>query len=702
MAGWGTFYLSDRQGSVIGVVDQQGRPVLRARYDAFGTRAAVEYGTAPAPGSYQNYYEPYGYVGRRKDPYTQLQVAGSRWYDPQLGRWLTQDPNGSGYGGDPNGYRYARDNPANSDGAFTPDVTVANTPSFWLLDVPLWGLQKIGLRGSWADAVATRAAAFGRGIDPGRNFMNATADAVVATEQAWNSSPNMAQGATIAAFEWLTHQPLIAPLRGMVTDFNAELGRGSGLGNVLYAGARAFGRNQIGPAGVWRITEGFAGQEFGGINDGRRLGVQEAWERIGGGVGELAAVVGMAGDLVAVRGASRARLGARLARAEADVLAARAEALSEERLPTRLRSLDVVGDAAREGEAMIGCFAAGTPFLAPGGSKLVEQLRKGDMVLSRSEFSPRGSVEAKAVERVFVRLARILELGVGSLVIRTSSEHPFYVLGSGWTPASRLRVGDRLLGHDGRAVAVEALNDTGRHERVYNVRVQDYHTYFVGAEDWGFSVWAHNAGCGPELAGEALAKDAEYQALKQQLRSQARQAAWAGDMEQVNGTMARLARRALREGGGDWQQAEAALARYAEAMNNRFERVGSSKRAVVDATVENGSGLRNGGYGTRAEPWNADGSPRAGTSRIELGIESTALPGNPVVSAVDISYSYTKPFQWAKYTDGFGSNVPIADVRMSRNLRNLSDPILNYVEWRRGGVVTSRQDFGNQGLPAGW
>jgi hypothetical protein len=28
---------------------------------------------------------------------------------------------------------------------------------------------------------------------------------------------------------------------------------------------------------------------------------------------------------------------------------------------------------------------------------------------------------------------------------------------------------------------------------VYNVRVADYHTYFVGKEEWGFSVWAHNA-----------------------------------------------------------------------------------------------------------------------------------------------------------------------------------------------------------------
>jgi hypothetical protein len=29
-------------------------------------------------------------------------------------------------------------------------------------------------------------------------------------------------------------------------------------------------------------------------------------------------------------------------------------------------------------------------------------------------------------------------------------------------------------------------------EPVYNVRVADHHTYFVGDREWGFSVWAHN------------------------------------------------------------------------------------------------------------------------------------------------------------------------------------------------------------------
>jgi hypothetical protein len=47
------------------------------------------------------------------------------------------------------------------------------------------------------------------------------------------------------------------------------------------------------------------------------------------------------------------------------------------------------------------------------------------------------------------------------------------------------------------------LVHTGKQERVYNLRVADYHTYFVGSEEWRFSVWAHNA-CDPrDLVKEA-------------------------------------------------------------------------------------------------------------------------------------------------------------------------------------------------------
>ena len=40
---------------------------------------------------------------------------------------------------------------------------------------------------------------------------------------------------------------------------------------------------------------------------------------------------------------------------------------------------------------------------------------------------------------------------------------------------------------------VTAVELTGTPAQVYNFRSADHHTYFVGDDDWGFSVWVHNA-----------------------------------------------------------------------------------------------------------------------------------------------------------------------------------------------------------------
>jgi hypothetical protein len=80
----------------------------------------------------------------------------------------------------------------------------------------------------------------------------------------------------------------------------------------------------------------------------------------------------------------------------------------------------------------------------------------------------------------------------GCELIRTTGEHLFWFVGQDWTDACLLQPGDLLCTRDGHTVAVQECFDTGEYETVYNCRVADYHTYFVGDEGWGFSVWAHN------------------------------------------------------------------------------------------------------------------------------------------------------------------------------------------------------------------
>ena len=123
---------------------------------------------------------------------------------------------------------------------------------------------------------------------------------------------------------------------------------------------------------------------------------------------------------------------------------------------------------------------------------------------SRDEHDPAGPVGLKVVEEVFARFAGVLRLTVAGVEIGTTAEHPFWVAGRGWVAAGGLRAGDRLVGRGGAEVAVEAVEDRGEWVRVYNFRVADHHTYFVGCPEWGFDVWTHNYNITPRINGNPV------------------------------------------------------------------------------------------------------------------------------------------------------------------------------------------------------
>jgi RHS repeat-associated protein len=68
-------------------------------YDAFGNVAA-------STGAFTN---PFQYTGRDSDTETGLRYYRARYYDPQIGRFLSQDP--GGFSGGKNFYSYARNAP---------------------------------------------------------------------------------------------------------------------------------------------------------------------------------------------------------------------------------------------------------------------------------------------------------------------------------------------------------------------------------------------------------------------------------------------------------------------------------------------------------------------------------------------------------------------------------------------------------------
>jgi hypothetical protein len=148
------------------------------------------------------------------------------------------------------------------------------------------------------------------------------------------------------------------------------------------------------------------------------------------------------------------------------------------------------------------CFAGETPIETGTGGKAISEIRAGEYVWSAPERDPEAPAELKLVEEVFSNFTRVIRVQVGGRGIRTTTEHPFYSRQQGWVPAGSLRPGDLCRSRDGQWVAVEKVEELGEETEVYNLRIADFHTYFVGRFDWGFSVWAHNVdGCLQELAG---------------------------------------------------------------------------------------------------------------------------------------------------------------------------------------------------------
>ena len=160
--------------------------------------------------------------------------------------------------------------------------------------------------------------------------------------------------------------------------------------------------------------------------------------------------------------------------------------------------LAAAGHAASAGLGILGflkaCFAGDMLVLTrERGAVRWDELREGEEVWSQGEFDPNAAGAWKRVEEIFRTEAFIWKLRVAGQEIKTTDEHPFWVVGKGWVPAKELRPGDRLRSHDGERYPVESIEPTNELATVYNARIADYHTYYVQAPGGGAWLWAHNA-----------------------------------------------------------------------------------------------------------------------------------------------------------------------------------------------------------------
>ncbi|MBS2020149.1 MAG: Hint domain-containing protein [Deltaproteobacteria bacterium] len=147
---------------------------------------------------------------------------------------------------------------------------------------------------------------------------------------------------------------------------------------------------------------------------------------------------------------------------------------------------DKYGCAPRSGN----CFVAGTLVAVPGGHRPIESLAPGDTVLALDTSSDDASAASPAARRVVAtkrtehRAVVAIELVAPTAreIVHTTTEHPFFVEGRGWTTASMLSPDDPLVSPHG-TVRVGAVAELASDATVYNLEVEDLHTYLVGASE---------------------------------------------------------------------------------------------------------------------------------------------------------------------------------------------------------------------------
>jgi RHS repeat-associated protein len=94
--GTAKYFLTDHLGSTSGLANASGNLTEQTAYDSFGNAT-------------NNLSTRYQYTGREFDNFTGLHYYRARWYDGNLGRFISEDPIGFG-GGDVNLYGYVGNN----------------------------------------------------------------------------------------------------------------------------------------------------------------------------------------------------------------------------------------------------------------------------------------------------------------------------------------------------------------------------------------------------------------------------------------------------------------------------------------------------------------------------------------------------------------------------------------------------------------
>ncbi|MFC1588575.1 polymorphic toxin-type HINT domain-containing protein, partial [Planctomycetota bacterium] len=134
------------------------------------------------------------------------------------------------------------------------------------------------------------------------------------------------------------------------------------------------------------------------------------------------------------------------------------------------------------------CFVAGTLIATEDGYKPIEEIEIGDRVISFNEDTR--EVVIGDVINTFTSETDILAIiHIGGEVIRTTTEHPFWLNSSGWRGSRSLLKGDLVKTLDGDALSISKIEFKQSSTQVYNFEVVGCHTYYIS----NMGILVHNS-----------------------------------------------------------------------------------------------------------------------------------------------------------------------------------------------------------------
>ena len=128
-----------------------------------------------------------------------------------------------------------------------------------------------------------------------------------------------------------------------------------------------------------------------------------------------------------------------------------------------------------------GCFTGETLVQTKNGLKRIDSIQEGEYVLAKDVKT--GEVGYKKVLYVYIKNSNeLITINAEGEEIRTTASHLFFTNSGWWQAAENIKVGDRIVTANGElktviATGVELLEEP---ERIYNLNVDEFHTYFVG------------------------------------------------------------------------------------------------------------------------------------------------------------------------------------------------------------------------------